>query len=110
MFNNRFPLVLGVLSLLLVTIAIAYPRAAAPVTAGQGANDFYQRHPAGTNNDHDVVIPVTGITAAADYYQRHPELRLSVGVIADTSDYFIRHPELRPFAKTIDLSDYFLRH
>jgi len=125
MFKNRFLLILGILSMLLVTMAISRPFASAPVTAREGANDFYQRHPGWGRN-----------LAASDYYERHsernesgssadfalrhPEWTLNVqnavipvtGVL-ETADYFQRHPGLNlsmPAASTADLTDYFVRH
>lgn len=126
MFKNRILLVLGVISLLLVTMAVSRPLAITPVASGAGANDFYQRHPDWNR-----------APAASDYYERHPELNVTVGIAPDAtsdftlrhpqwvsavqiavipvtgnlvaSDYFQRHPELRTLT-TLDLSDYFLRH
>jgi len=112
MFKNRFIVVLGVVSLLLVTMAVAYPRPNASLAADQAASDFYQRHPDWTwaINNQNVVIPVTGDAAFPDYYQRHPELSSPVEASIDTTDYYFRHPELRSPAKSIDLTDYFFRH
>jgi hypothetical protein len=107
MFKNRFILVIGVLALLLVTMAVTYPR----TNASLAASDFHQRHPewqwaSGVQN---AVIPVTGISAAPDYYQRHPEFGIQVSTMLAASDYFMRHPELTESAKPIDLTDYFFR-
>jgi hypothetical protein len=110
MFKNRFILVLGVLSLLLVTMAVSYPRTAAPLAADQEASDIFQRHPEWRSNVQNAVVPVTGANDFSDYYQRHPELKVPAAIAVDTSDYFMRHSELRVPAKSIDLSDYFLRH
>jgi len=113
MFKNRFLLMLGVASLLLVTMAVSNPRSNASLAADQGASDFYQRHPDWTwaINDQNVVIPATGDSAFPDYFQRHPELSAPVAISIDTTDYFFRHPELRAFStKSIDLTDYFFRH
>ena len=113
MFNNRFILVLGVLSLLLVTVAVSYPRSNAAFAADQGASDFYQRHPEWKwgIDDANSVLPVTGELAFPDYYQRHPELSAPVPITIDTTDYFFRHPQLRASAmNSIDLTDYFFRH
>jgi len=109
MFKNRFLLVLGIVSLLLVTMAVSNP---AP-DEREGASDFYQRHPDWTwvPRDQNVVSPVTGEAAFPDYYQRHPEQRIPVEISSDTTDYFFRHSELRPSAaEAIDLTDYFFRH
>lgn len=113
MIKNRFILVLGVLSLLLVTVAVSYSRSNAAFPADEGASDFYQRHPdwKWAIGDANSVVPVTGESAFPDYYQRHPELSAPVPITIDTTDYFFRHPELRASAlKSIDLTDYFFRH
>jgi hypothetical protein len=130
MFKNRFLLVLGVFSLLLVTMAISRPFSNASVPTIEGPNDFYQRHRDWNRN-----------LEASDYYERHPEFSGSAASIVDiagdfalrhpewtisvqnaslpvtgileTSDYFQRHPTLGlsvPAASTADLTDYFLRH
>jgi hypothetical protein len=127
MFGNRFILVIGVLSALLVTVAVSRPFANASVPNIAGANDFYERHPDWGSN-----------AIASDYYQRHPELSVSaanaldlagdfalrhpewsfnmqaVGISmkggVETSDYFQRHPELNTSAGiAVDMSDYFIR-
>ena len=113
MFKNSFILVLGVFSLLLVTVAVAYPRSNTVFPADQGASDFYQRHPEWTwaSSAPNVVMPVTGNSAFPDYSQRHPELNSSVAITIDTTDYFFRHPQLQASAtKSMDLTDYFFRH
>ena len=113
MFKNSFMLVLGVLTLLLVTVAVSNPRSNASLAADQGASDFYQRHPDWnwTIGDANSVVPVTGESAFPDYYQRHPELSAPVAIMIDTTDYFFRHPQLRASTmKSIDLTDYFFRH
>ena len=107
MFKNRFILVLGVLSLLLATMAVTYPR----TNASLAASDFHQRHPewqwaSGAQN---AVIPVTGISAAPDYYQRHPELKISLADTLDTTDYFMRLSILNAPLTSADLTDYFFR-
>ena len=108
MFKNRLLLVLGVISLLSVTMAVSYPRS----NASQAASDFYQRHPdwTWTVRDESVVIPVTGESAYPDYFQRHPELSVRAETAIDTTDYFFRHPELRGPARSVDLTDYYFRH
>jgi hypothetical protein len=132
MFKNRFLLILGVISLLLVTMAVAYPGSKDSLAADQAASDFYQRHPDWTwaVNDQKAVIPVTGdlafpdyyqrhreLTAlsiiglgAPDYFQRHPELTLSGGASVDMTDYYFRHAALQPSSRNVDLTDYFFRH
>jgi hypothetical protein len=131
MFKNRVLVVIGVISLLMVTMAVAAPHSNASLVTDQGASDFYQRHPEWTwaVNDQNV-IPLTGDVAFPDYYQRHRELSLSAVRGLGASDYFQRHPELTapaeasvdltdyyfrqqvlfPAVKTIDLTDYYFRH
>jgi hypothetical protein len=112
MFKNRFLFVIGLVSLLLVTMAVATPRSQASLAADQGASDFYQRHPDWTwaINDQNVVVPVTGDSAFPDYYQRHLELSAPAVVGLGASDYFQRHPELvAPAAASVDLTDYYFR-
>jgi hypothetical protein len=128
MYKNRFIAVLGVLSLLLVTMAVSQPFSNAPASDLVGANDFYERHP--NLNRHAI---------ASDYYQRHSERSESAASIAymagdfalrhpawtvsvqnavvpvtgrsEISDYFQRHMELSiPAASAADLSDYSARH
>jgi hypothetical protein len=121
MFKNRFILVLGVVSLLLVTMAVSKPFSAAPtakelswparpvivrVAAANSATDFYQRHPdwTGTGNGQEAAIPVASSLDLSDYYLRHPELRVSTNPAIDTSDYYLRHPELSaPSGLMIDM-------
>jgi hypothetical protein len=107
MFKNRFILVLGVLALLLVTMAVTYPRTNAPLAA----SDFHQRHPdwTWTSNNQKAVIPMTGISASPDYFQRHPELRVAVAETVDTTDYFIRLSILSASVESADLTDYYFR-
>jgi hypothetical protein len=125
MFKNRFLIVLGVFSLLLVTMAISRPFTNASVTSIEGANDFYQRHRNWNRNlegsdyyerHSNASAPATTIDPTGDFALRHPEWTVSVPNAAvpvtsifEDSDYFQRHPELREPA-TIDLSDYFQRH
>lgn len=126
MFKNRFLLVLGVFSLLLVTMALSRPFSSRPASSIEGANDFYQRHPgwsrspdtsdyyrrhAGRRESAAPVIDLTG-----DFALRHPEWTIdlqfaAVPVTAASafSDYFQRHPELRKGGRVIDLTDYFFR-
>ena len=112
MYNNRFILVLGVLSLLLVTLAVSKPFSKAPPERINEAADFHQRHPEWiwTSNDQNAVIPVTGNAAFPDYYQRHPELSVSVEFSTDTTDYFFRQAALLKSRQMIDLTDYYFRH
>jgi len=106
MLKTRLILSLGVLALLLLTIAVTFPRPA----AGEGPGDFHERHPGWGRSDLKAAIPVTGRPESPDYFQRHPELRGSVEVRADTSDYFLRHPELHLPGTSGDQTDYFQRH
>lgn len=108
MFRNRFILTVGVLSLLLVTLAVSRPFTTASVSNIAGANDFYQRH-ANWGSD----------TIASDYYQRHPALSASVGNVLDlTADFYQRHPEWAANVQSVavpvtgisEASDYYLRH
>jgi hypothetical protein len=121
MNTNRILLALGVLSMLLVTMAVSYPRTNASLPIGQGASDFYQRHPAWTWASRDTTTdyfqrhPELSVTASAplaasDYFMRHPELTISVAASADLTDYFFRQAALSASGKTIDLTDYFFRH
>ena len=126
MFKNRFLLVLGVFSLLLVTMAVSRPfvNNAAPDAAG--TNDFYQRHRNWNRNleGSDYYERHAGSNAAViadiagDFALRHPGWTVSVQNAAvpvtgvtEASDYFERHPELvLPVKNPADLTDYFLRH
>ena len=111
MFKNRFILVIGVISLVLVTMAVSNPKSNVSLAADQGASDFHQRHPDWTwaSNDQNSVIPVTGISDSPDYYQRHPELRTSVVDVVDTTDYFFRHELPSPSVREADMTDYYFR-
>jgi hypothetical protein len=113
MSKNPILIVLGVLSLLLVSMAVAKPFSAAPAANAEQASDFYQRHPEWTWTvpDGKALLPVTGGDSAyPDYAQRHPELSSAVAAYIDTTDYFFRHPELRIAGGAIDLTDYYFRH
>ncbi len=108
MFKNRFLLVLGVISLLSVTMAVSFPRS----TASQAASDFYQRHPNWTwaVNPQNDAISVTADSAFPDYFQRHPELTATSILGLEASDYFMRHPELTaPADASVDMTDYYFR-
>lgn len=126
MIKNRFLLVLGVFSLLLVTMAVSRPFSSSAVPSSAGPNDFYQRHRNWNRNlegsDYIERHPNLGASAASivdltgDFALRHPVWNVSlqsaavpVTGIFEAADYFQRHPELRTPA-TIDLSDYFQRH
>jgi hypothetical protein len=130
MINNRFLLVLGVFSLLLVTMAVSRPFSNTSVSSIEGANDFYQRHRNWNRNlegsdyyerHSNLGVPAASIVdLSGDFALRHPEWTLSVSNVSipltgifETSDYFQRHPELSlpvPSASAADLSDYFVRH
>jgi hypothetical protein len=62
MFKNRFILMVGVLSVLLVTIAVSNPFSNATPASVSGASDSYQRHPDWTRagNDQAATSPITG--------------------------------------------------
>lgn len=111
MFKNRFILVIGVLSLVLVTMAVSNPKSNVSFAADQGASDFHQRHPdwQWVASDQKAIIPLTGNTAYPDYYQRHPELRVSLADAIDTTDYFMRLSILSAPAMSVDTTDYFFR-
>jgi len=109
MFKNRFLLVLGLISLLSVTLAVSSARPNAPRPVDQGASDFYQRHPdwvwTARNGNTE------GSSAPSDYFQRHPELTVPSILGLDASDYFMRHPELSASANvSVDMTDYYFRH
>ena len=125
MFKNRLIVVLGALSLVLVTLGFSQPftkaatpeelrwppRAVIPVIGLSGSSDYFQRHA-------ELRAYVARLTdTTGDFYLRHPEWTVNmqnaavpVTGISEPSDYFQRHPELRTPDKTIDLSDYFQRH
>jgi hypothetical protein len=114
MFKNRFLVVIGVISFLLVTLAVSSPRSHASSTANFIPSDLYQQHPEWwwRTTNQNVGIPLTGSSddAFPDYYQRHPELSVPALIGLAASDYFIRHPELvAPAASTFDMTDYYFR-
>ena len=124
MFKSRFLLVLGIISLVLVSLAISSFRNNATLSNRDAASDFAQRHsnwswsavaPAAAYSDYAQRHPeLSNLSAqgASDYYERHPN-RTSLAVqVPDTSDYFLRHPELNTSAAavSIDLTDYYFRH
>jgi len=127
MFQNRFLVVIGVISLLLVTMAVSSPRSNASLASDQGASDFYQRHPDWTwivrNGNMDssapsdyfqrhpeLTIPSILGLGASDYFMRHPELIASAEASVDMTDYYFRQAALQPSAQAVDLTDYFFRH
>jgi hypothetical protein len=111
MFKNRFILVIGVLSLVLVTMAVSNPKSNVTLAADHGASDFHQRHPnwQWVASDQKAIIPLTGNAAYLDYYQRHPELRVSLADTLDTTDYFIRLSSLSASVASADVTDYYFR-
>jgi hypothetical protein len=111
MYNNRFILLLSVLSLLLVTLAISKPFSKASLERINEATDFHQRHPEWIwiSTDQNAVIPATGASDFPDYYQRHPELSVPLELSTDTTDYFFRHATVLKPTQMIDLTDYYFR-
>jgi hypothetical protein len=115
MFKNRFIFLIGVISLVLATMAVSSPYSHPASTVEFIPSDLYQRHPEWwwRTTNQNVAIPLTGNSDGAfpDYYQRHLELStpaLIGGLTA--SDYFMRHPELiAPAASTFDMTDYYFR-
>ena len=133
MNKNRIILIVGLLSVLLVAMAVSRPfsdittamesnglsanklsdyyqrQAELNASVSAGTSDFFQRHPEWIALQ-AAIIPVTGLSEAADYFQRHLELSMPAGITVDVTDYFMRHPAQNAPTATIDLSDYFLRH
>lgn len=83
MFKNRFLFVPGVLSVLLLGVAVTVSFAMYPTAEEVG-------WPA-----RSILVPVTGADALSDYYQRHSERNSSAVNSDGASDYFTRHPEMR---------------
>src|SRR5215211_2264211 len=113
MFKNRFILILGVLSLVLMTMAVSNPFSSASPVVDQSNTDFHQRNPdwQWVASDQKTIIPLTGDAAFPDYHQRHPELSVPAILGLGASDYFQRHPELTaPADASVDMTDYFFRH
>jgi hypothetical protein len=106
MFKNRFLLVLGIVSILLVSLAVSSFRTNAFPSNREAASDFYQRHP---NWTWSASAPAADYS---DYFQRHPELVQPMILERDTSDYALRHPDLSvsAAAASLDLTDYYFRH
>jgi len=106
MFKSRFLLVLGITSLVLVSLAISSFRSHASLSNREAASDFAQRH---LNWTWSAAVPAG---AYSDYYERHPELNGLSSLGQAASDYAQRHPELSALAApvSIDLTDYYFRH
>jgi hypothetical protein len=125
MFKNRFLLVLGVVSILVVSLSLVSFRTNASRPNREAASDFYQRHPNWTGSSSapaavysdyyerhpELTIPSVIGSGASDYYERHPELSTAAKSSVDTTDYYFRHPELSGTSdRNIDLTDYYFRH
>ena len=124
MFKSRFLLVLGIVSFVLVSLAISSFRNNASLSNREAAGDFAQRHsnwswsavaPAPAYSDYAQRHPELSNLAAqgaSDYYERHPNQTNLAIQGPDTSDYALRHPELSASvaAVSIDLTDYYFRH
>ncbi len=106
MLKTLFILVLGVLSLLLVTVAVSHPFSKSPTSVDLS----WPPRPDYSHLNEKPRLSAADSQSADDFYQRHPEMSASAGIAIDTTDYFLRHPELRPAAPSTDVSDYFLRH
>ena len=82
MFKNRFLLILGVLSLLLVAMAVSRPFSKTPKSADLSLPP------------RPVMIPMAGANNLSDYHERHLERRATVAPTTDTaSDFYLRHPK-----------------
>jgi hypothetical protein len=125
MFKNRFLLVLGIVSLLLVSMAISSFRSKAVSPSNrEAASDFYQRHPNWTwsasapaapfpdyfQRHPELIAASVNGAGASDYFQRHPKLTALAIPARDTSDYYLRHPESSAVGSSVDLTDYYFRH
>ena len=130
MFKNRFLLVLGVFSLLLVAMAVSRPFSTSSVPTIEGANDFYERHPNWNRNlagsdyyERHSILSAAAVSIAdmtSDFALRHPAWTMNLQTAAipvtgilEASDFFQRHPNLTlsaPAVNAVDLSDYFVRH
>jgi hypothetical protein len=109
MFKNRFLLVLGVLSVLMVTMAISHPFASAPTVEER------------SEPPQAVIAPPSDTANLSDYYDRHPELQArgeTVHLFDTAGDFYQRHPEWTSAGQNIavpvtgasDYLDYFQRH
>lgn len=130
MFKNRFILIVGLLSVLLVTMAVSNPIPNAPTAEELSwpprpvirpavdntlLSDYYQRQ-AALNASAEAG---EAVNLANDFYQRHTDwvssaqnIGIPVTGMSESLDYFQRHPELSVSAETtLDLaSDFYQRH
>jgi hypothetical protein len=124
MFKSRFLLGLGIISLVLVSLAISSFRTNASLSNRDAASDFALRHsnwswsaaasPVAYSDYAQRHPELSNLAAqgASDYYERHPNQTNLVVRGPDTSDYALRHPEfsVSAAAASIDLTDYYFRH
>ena len=123
MNKNHVILLVGLLSVLLVAMAVSRPLSNIPTAEELSwpprpvmvsgvdetllsdyyerqaamsvaeAADFYQRHPDWASIP-EAVIPVVGSSEASDYFQRHSELNVSIVAALDLAgDFYQRHPD-----------------
>lgn len=108
MYKNRSILILGVLSILLVTVAVtsAFYKSPASVDLSWPPRPDY------SHLNEKSFRSIAGSQDANDFYQRHPNWTWSVAAAEASSDYFQRHPELSASAAEVsfDLTDYYFRH
>ena len=83
MYVNRFILVLGLLSMLLVGMAVTQSRSPVSSATGQAASDFYQRHP-------ELNIPVERSIDTTDYFFRHLDKNASSLVVPFSAEQIRR--------------------
>ena len=104
MNKNRVILLLGVISLLSISMAVSTFRNKSFASNVEETSDFYQRHPY-------WIWSIRGpALASSDYFQRHPELSAPATLRLNASDYFQRHSELiAPAEVSADLTDYHFR-
>ena len=108
MFKNRFLFVLGVVSVLLVSLA-----ASGFATPPSPSNRTAAGEQAVNISNWTWMVPPSAVTiTASDYYQRHPELSTLNGNTA--GNFAIEHSNwtwsVAPSAVTIVASDYYQRH
>ena len=83
MYKNRFILILGLLSMLLVGMAVTQSRSLVSSATGQAANDFYQQHP-------ELNIPVERSIDTTDYFFRHLDKNASPLVVPFSAEQMRR--------------------